>query len=110
MNQKNGKNPTIRKIGLGVLALALMAGTTQLFNVKDEKELVYVYGQIQNTDSSVTLVQPVDTFFSIDNRMLLLHRKKDQDTILALAKLSYESNDSSVIKIDTLTDVRVYPK
>lgn len=110
MNQKNGKNLTMKRIGLGLLALALIAGSKAMFSEKDDVPLIYVNGKIINSDSGLTFVQPNDPAFRITDTMLLLQRKRDEDTVLSLAKLSYEAHGDSLVKLDTLTHVRTYFK
>lgn len=99
---QNEKMKMIGTIALGTIATLSIVGLSLL----DRKSN---FVGIANRNDSVIAFNVTDSSFVKDS-MLFLQKKKGQDTILALAQIANSeilANDSTVISIDTLTNIRV---
>lgn len=103
MKQQNGKRFAIGSIGFVALAIAATVGLSTAHT-----QTFVASGEVLGTDSVVTLYVK-DSLF-VEDSMLLIQKKQDNDTAFALAKLSYgaeASTDSTIFSQDTLTNMRV---
>ncbi len=107
MNQK------LKKVLLaGVIAVCIAGGSMTLASKGAPRKEVsndqYVRGWIDNSWNTFTI--PKNPNFIIEPTMLLIKQKRERDTILRIANLSYTgegSMDSSVLSMRTITNCEV---